>query len=783
MAARVAGIRTEVVPLQGGLDLVTPALSLPPGKLIGSVNYEPSLTGGYRRMYGYERYDGHPSPSAQAYWNMVVNITGTIAVGNTVTGATSGATAYVLQVNGTTELIVTQITGTFVAETIKVGGVSEGTVSSVSKNAALTPLLHAQYTNLAAAQYRTAISKVPGSGPVLGCWYYNNALYAFRNNTGGTAAVMYKSTSSGWSAVTLGLQMQFAQRTGTVTVTIASPGVFTFSKHGAANGTPVSFTTTGALPTGLTAGTTYYVVSTATNTFEVAATVGGSAIATTGSQSGTHTATFQGFGQVNVGDTITGVTSGATATVSAALLMTGTWTVAPVGSFVFASQTGTFANGEALTDGGQLVGQSTTAANQITLQPSGRYEFCTNNFGGGLTTAKMYGCDGVNYAFEFDGTTFVQIITGLHTDTPNYIAAWQNMLILAYGSNVEVSGIGQPYSWTALTGSAVIALGDLCSGLLPQLGDQTGGALAMFTAGIVGRPGKTFILYGTSVADFNLVIQSPDAGAVPYTAQNIGFAYYLDTKGIAQINSTRNYGNFEISTLTRTVQPLIDSKRGLVTASCTVKSTNQYRLFFNDGTGLILFMQSSISQYTNTPVTSVGGIMQFDFQNSDGMYANTACSAVDSSGIEHTFISGSDGYVYELERGTSQDGGNIKSYLLTAFNSSKSPRNRKHYHRSVLQATCMGTAELTVGYSLSYGSTDALDGVQTAEDLIGGGSWWDVFTWDQFVWDAPYLTDYEVDTPGNGVNMGLIVYGDTNIDLPYTISSAILHYEINRLQR
>jgi hypothetical protein len=783
MAARAAGIRTEVVPLTGGLDLTTPALQIPPGKLIDALNYEPALTGGYRRMYGYERFDGHPSPSAQDYWNMVVAVTGSIAVGATVTGATSGATAVVLQVNGTTELIVTYLTGTFVAETLNVSGTPEATVSKVSANAALTPLLHATYNSLAAAQYRLAISKVPGSGPVLGCWYYNGALYAFRNNVGGTAAVMYQSTSNGWVAVTLGLQMQFAQRSGVVTMTSASPCVITLTKHGAANGTPVSFATTGALYTGLTAGTTYYVVNATTNTFEVALTVGGTPINTSGSESGVQTATFQGFGQVNVGDTITGATSGSTAVVAAALLMTGTWGVEPVGSFVFASQTGTFVTGEALTDGGQLVGQATTGAVQIVLQPGGRYEFCTANFTGALTTAKMYGADGANYAFEFDGTTYVPIITGLHTDTPNYICAWQNMLILAYGSNVEVSGIGLPYSWTALTGAAVIALGDTCSGLLPQLGDQTGGALAMFTSGIVGLSGKTYILYGTSVADFNLVIQSPDAGAVPHTAQNIGFAYYLDTKGIAQINSTRNYGNFEISTLTRSVQPLIDAKRGMTTASCVVRSTNQYRLFFNDGTGLILFMQSSISQYTNTPVTSVGGIMPFNMQSAGSMYVNTVASAVDSTGVERIFASGSDGYVYELERGTSQDGANIQSHLFTAFNSSKSPRNRKHYHRTVLQATCLGTAELTVGYTLSYGSGDAADGAQTTQDLIGGGSWWDVFNWDQFNWDAPFLTDYEIDTPGDGVNLGLIIYGDTAIDLPYTISSGILHYTINRLER
>lgn len=90
-----------------------------------------------------------------------------------------------------------------------------------------------------------------------------------------------------------------ADASATVTITIASPGVVTWNAHGLAAGDPVRFTTTGALPTGITAGTTYYVAATPAptcNSLSVAATAGGIAIATTGTQSGTHTATAPKFG-------------------------------------------------------------------------------------------------------------------------------------------------------------------------------------------------------------------------------------------------------------------------------------------------------------------------------------------------------------------------------------------------------------------------------------------------------------------------------------------------------
>jgi len=82
-----------------------------------------------------------------------------------------------------------------------------------------------------------------------------------------------------------------APKVSPVTVTVASPGVFSWTAHGLTAGTPIKFSTTGALPTGLTAGTTYYVVNPTADAFSVAATPAGAAIATTGTQSGVHTAT------------------------------------------------------------------------------------------------------------------------------------------------------------------------------------------------------------------------------------------------------------------------------------------------------------------------------------------------------------------------------------------------------------------------------------------------------------------------------------------------------------
>jgi hypothetical protein len=92
----------------------------------------------------------------------------------------------------------------------------------------------------------------------------------------------FKTTTQDWMT-----------QNGTFTVTIATPGRITKTAHGFITGDPVHLKTTGALPTGLVVDTTYYVIKDDADHFWLATTKAnadaGTKIATTGSQSGTHT--------------------------------------------------------------------------------------------------------------------------------------------------------------------------------------------------------------------------------------------------------------------------------------------------------------------------------------------------------------------------------------------------------------------------------------------------------------------------------------------------------------
>jgi hypothetical protein len=89
-----------------------------------------------------------------------------------------------------------------------------------------------------------------------------------------------------------------------ITISIAAPGVITLpAGFSFPNGTAFTFTSTGALPTGLTVGQVYFAVSSTGGTFSVATVLGGAPITTSGGQSGVQRISQRGVDLADAGDT------------------------------------------------------------------------------------------------------------------------------------------------------------------------------------------------------------------------------------------------------------------------------------------------------------------------------------------------------------------------------------------------------------------------------------------------------------------------------------------------
>jgi hypothetical protein len=434
-------VNYDLVYLKGGLDLITPTLALPAGVAREAFNFEASITGGYTRISGYERYDGQPAPSNATYTALRATITGAISVGDVIVGGTSGESGTVIAVVDD-DVYYTKATGIFTAsETLEVSSVPQGTVASLSPAGTLTTQQQAQYLNLAADVYRTDIGAVPGSGPIRGVIELQNTVYAWRDNVGVTAMAIYKSSTSGWTNVPLGFEMAF--NTGTAEI-------------------------------------------------------------------------FQG-------DTVTGATSGFSAVITRVVLESGSWGAGTaVGRLVFASATGSFTPTENLQVLAATKAVCVAAQTAITLLPGGRVEMVLGNFGGVNNQLRAYGADSVNRGFEFDGSVYVPIDTGMVDDTPDHVAVHKQHLFFAFGTSVQFSALGEPYQWVPLLGAGEIVQPEPVTCFVIQPGDQSTGALAIYS------DNYTYILYGTDSSSWNLVPYNTGAGAKSYSGQNIGQTYVFD---------------------------------------------------------------------------------------------------------------------------------------------------------------------------------------------------------------------------------------------------------------
>jgi len=393
------------------------------------------------------------------------------------------------------------------------------------------------------------------------------------------------------------------------------------------------------------------------------------------------------------------------------------------------------------------------------LLPNGQYRFINYNFYGHPNRAKMYGVDGVNQGFEFDGATFTQIATGMATDTPSHVVAHKYHLFYSFaGGSVQHSSIGDPSTWSPVTGASEIAVGDEITGFATIPGDT----LAIFCRN------STYLLYGTSVADWNLKTHSLQAGAIENTVQDMHTPIYLDDYGITSLEQTQAYGDFKSNSYSALIQPLIERYKGSVTASMRVKAKDQYRLFFNDDTGLIAKRKAPNRwDYTrvNLPLT-----------------VRCACSLEADDAADYLFFGSDNGYVYRMDSGTSFDGAEIEAILRLPFNHLKSPRGIKSFKKLVVEMVSPDRITLRYTPEFSYGDEDIPASDANDLSVQTGGGYWNSAVWDEFIWSAQSVGVAEAFVFGSGTNLGLVIRSNGIYDQPHTLQSVILHYAVRGMK-
>lgn len=283
--------------LEGGLNVVDASLKVRPGELLGALNYEAKVRGGYESLRGYERYDGRDLPSQASYWivdfDAQANVANDPTVGGTLSAA-SGGTATILKFedsddDGIGRVICTRLTGTWTDNTAITNSSFSASLNGVPQaNTSATDAEDEEYRALAIANQRAFIAEVPGSGAIRGVVLYRGVTYAFRDNAGATACVMHRATSSGWQAVSLGWKLRF---TAGLVAGIAEGDTLTGATSSATGTVRKVVVTSGSFAAGTAAG--YLILTGVAGTYSNAEnlTVGGTNRATANGASAAQTLT------------------------------------------------------------------------------------------------------------------------------------------------------------------------------------------------------------------------------------------------------------------------------------------------------------------------------------------------------------------------------------------------------------------------------------------------------------------------------------------------------------
>lgn len=696
-----AVLTTDKIDLKGGLNFIDAADGIDPGMLLSCRNYEPHYqTGAYRRIFGYEVFDGRLRPHLAEYWR--VDLTGIsggpFQYGEVVTDGVETAIVveYVVDEEAADDsgyIIISELTNDVDSGATWTGQTSGATATATSDTefeGQDDEDLHDQAQLAAEDHRRSFITKVGEGtceGPVRGVHLYNNTVYAFRDEIGGTAGTFWKHTSNGWEQIALGYKVRFVE--------------------------------------------------------------------------GSH--------EPIKGETLTGATSGATCQVQRVVLTAGMWAGNDgVGYAVTTSITGTFVTNEDLTIGGEVVAktQSVIAQQEQTLPSGGKYRFRNYNFGGHTSSFQMYGVNGVSNAFEFDGTVFTLIETGMAFDQPTHIGVHRGQLLLAYvGGSLQHSGKNNPLSFQPVLGANEILAGDEITGFMEEVGDVS----------FVFTRNKTFRLEGFVQENIQLKLHNSETGAISDTIQRIGRSVYLDDRGFTQLPTTDAFGDFASSQISLLIEPLLQSfiRNSDVEGSIAVKGLSVYRCFFSDAGAISIGFSGN----------KVNGITLIDYGLSITDTTNGEMTNDNGKQVERSFVSDSDGWVYEIDVGRNFNGQELEAYFVTAYHFSGNPEKNKRYRRATLYVNGQGRTTLRVAADYNY-NEDAQNFERILDDAIPlGGGRYGISRHGDFLYSRASQGDIRVQMDSHARNVSFLVYHKEVNERPHICYALQLHISGRRIIR
>ena len=391
-------------------------------------------------------------------------------------------------------------------------------------------------------------------------------------------------------------------------------------------------------------------------------------------------------------------------------------------------------------------------------------------------TEKTIFVDGVNYPVEFDGSD--NSLTNLNSSTDvlgvSHIAVFKGTAFYAKDNVVYFSAPLSVGDFSAANGAGSINVGSDVTGLI-VFRDQ----LIIFTQNSIKR------ITGTTAADFVVTPITDRIGCVNGdTIQEVGGdIMYLAPDGIRLLSATDRIGDFGLDIASDSIAKdtfnFLNSTANY--SSVLLREKAQYRIF--------AYVESEQAETAKGLIAT-----KFVSQGASGISWSTT-SGIKSYISDSTYIGNAetilfaneDGYVYQMETGSTFDGSPIEAIYESPYMPISDPQVRKTLYKMTLYAEPTGNMEIDVnikydfdiktGNGIIQPPTDAITSSGTSIFLYGSTS----AVYGTATYGGQLDNVYNLNLVGSGKTLAIRIE-DNSTNPTFTLDTALLEFRQNDRQ-
>lgn len=440
--------------------------------------------------------------------------------------------------------------------------------------------------------------------------------------------------------------------------------------------------------------------------------------------------------------------------------------------------------------GGERLGDLASDDEPITLPSS--YTIADENARYQFSDARPYArddadvffiCSGAEYAYMFADGYALPIQTGLleQFEKPRHAVWAGTYLALGYATGtLSLSDVGDPLTYLdAASTAAEIGASDRVTGLLKLKGNSLG----VFTERTI------FAIQGIDAASFSRVDISPSSGAIEYTVVDMGVPMFCDYRGIATLETTDRYGDFDRPGIAAEATPWLierlqsDRRNQTVDktaiAAYPVRNKRQYRVIFNDGWQATATLQPD----GGALVTTQRYYGDWQDRDTSAIRVLGLTTGVTSTGQDLAFMSfdidpesSRYRYVFQIDAGRSFDGEEIIAQWMSQPMMLGGPFVTKQLRQIGLYGRAYGYADLKVFAASDF--TEPTSDETTSASSTG---------YDVALGETASSTEsnfkFIKEMRGQGEDFTILIESITATELPHTIQAMVVRFDTGEPRR